>query len=131
MGFNFNKMSVEKNSSDFKGVKIKNSIDIGSVELVKTDLINTKEQLIGVGFKFGVEFWEKIANINLEGVVLLSLGQKEAKKTIEDWKNKNLIEEFKLPIINFILRKSNIKALELGEDFNLPPHIQLPSLKKE
>ncbi len=129
MGFNFNKMSVEKNAGDFKGVKIKNSVDVLNVDLIKSDLINAKEQLLGVSFKFDVEFGENIAKIHLEGVVLLALEVNEAKKTIENWKNKNLSDEYKIPLLNLILRKSNIKALELGEEFNLPPHIQLPSLK--
>lgn len=131
VGFNFNKMSVEKNSGEFKGVKIKNSVDITNIDSVKSDMINPKEQLIGIGFKFNVEFGENIANIHLEGIVLLSLESKEAKKMTDGWKDKNLADDFKIPLLNLILRKSNIKALELGEDFNLPPHVQLPTLKKE
>ncbi len=131
VGFSFNKMSVEKNAGDFKGVKIKNSVDVTNIDSVKSDMINQKEQLVGVGFKFEVEFGENIAKIHLEGVVLLSLDPKEAKKMVDGWKNKNLTDEYKIPLLNLILRKSNIKALELGEDFNLPPHVSLPTLKAE
>lgn len=131
VGFNFNKMSVDKNSGEFKGAKINNSVDIISINSVKSSMISQKEELIAVNFKYNVEFGDKIANIHLEGSVLLALESKEAKKITDGWKNKNLENEFKIPILNLIIRKSDIKALELGDDFNLPPHIQLRSLKAE
>lgn len=130
VGFNFNKIYVEKKSNDFKGTKISNSIDIIKIDSVKNDILVQKEDLLSVNFKFTVDFGEEIAKIELEGSVLIALDPKEAKKTIKDWKEKELTEEFKIPLFNIILRKSNIKALELGDDMNLPPHVQLPSLKK-
>ena len=129
VGFNFNKMSVDKGSGELKGVKIKNSVDITSINSVSSEMIGQKQELISVNFKYDVEFGDKIANIHLEGSLLLVLESKEAKKVTDGWKNKNLEDNFKITVLNLIIRKSDIKALELGDDFNLPPHIQLRSLK--
>ena len=42
-----------------------------------------------------------------------------------------MTEEFRILLFNIILRKANIKALELEEQMNLTLHIPLPTLKKQ
>ena len=131
IGFNFNKISVEKKSSEFKDAKIKNTIDVTSVDPVKNEILSKNEELVGVSFKFLVDYTEDKAKIELGGVVLLALDSKDSKRIIKEWEEKNLSDEFKLPLFNLILRKSNIKALTLSDEMNLPPHVKLPSLKIE
>ncbi len=129
IGFNFNKISVEKKSSEFRDTKIKNTIDVTSVDPVKNEILPQKEELVGVSFKFSIDYTEDKAKIELEGVVLLALDQKDSKRIIKEWKEKNLSDDFKIPLFNLILRKSNIKALTLSDEMNLPPHVKLPSLQ--
>jgi hypothetical protein len=46
---------------------------------------------------------------------------------MDTWtKTKKLDKELMTLITNFILIKCNIKALELSQQVNLPPHIRLP-----
>ncbi len=129
IGFNFNKISVEKKSSEFRNTKIKNTIDVTNVDPVKNEILPQKEDLVGVSFKFSIDYTEDKAKIELEGVVLLALDQKDSKRIIKEWKEKNLSDDFKVPLFNLILRKSNIKALALSDEMNLPPHVKLPSLQ--
>ncbi|MCH8945367.1 MAG: hypothetical protein IIA85_00395 [Nanoarchaeota archaeon] len=131
IGFNFNKIFVEKKSGEFKGVRISNNVDILSVEQIKNQVITQKEELVGVGFKFTVDYGEDIAKIELGGLVILALDSKEAKEVLKGWKDKKLSNEFKIPLFNIILKKSNIKALVLADELNLPSHMKLPSLKIE
>ncbi len=131
IGFNFNKIFVEKKSSEFRDAKIKNTIDVTSIDSVKNEVLSQKEELVGVAFKFSIDYTEDKAKIELEGVVLLALNSKDSKRIVKEWKEKNLSNDFKLPLFNLILRKSNIKALTLSDEMNLPPHMKLPSLKIE
>ena len=131
IGFNFNKIFVEKKSGEFKGVRISNNVDILSVEQIKNQVITQKEELVGVGFKFTVDYGEDLAKIELGGLVILSLDPKETKEVLKGWKDKKLSNEFKIPLFNIILKKSNIKALVLADELNIPSHMKLPSLKIE
>jgi hypothetical protein len=131
VGFSFSKIHVEKALGDFKDIKINNSIDISSIEKVNNEILNKKEDLITVAFKFSIKYEENVAKIEFEGTTLLAMEPKEAKRLLDEWKNKKLSDDFKVPIFNVILRKSNIRALTLEDEMNLPPHVNLPSLKKE
>ena len=51
---------------------------------------------------------------------------------LKEWdKTKTLKKEIQLYIYNFVFTKCNIKALHFEEEFNLPPHINLPQIKIE
>jgi len=54
-----------------------------------------------------------------------------AKEVLKGWKDKETTDDFRIFLFNIILRKSNIKALQLEDELALPPHIPLPSLNKE
>ena len=62
--------------------------------------------------------------------MLLSLEPKILKKILKQWKKKQVPEEVRTPLLNLIMTKSNIRALQLEEEMNLPYHIPLPSLKQ-
>lgn len=131
VGFNFDKISVEKMSSQFENLKISTKIDISDISSVKSDFFKTKEELLGIKFSFGLDYEPNIAKIELIGTILLSLDSKIAKEALKQWKDKKISEEFKLPVFNIILRKATLRALRLEEEMNLPLHIQLPSLRKD
>jgi len=129
VGFNFRKIGVEKTSDSMKDIKINTKIDISDINEVKSDMLKGEEQIIGVKFVYNIEYNPNIANINLEGIILLALDKDEAKNILESWKTKKVSESFRISLFNLILRKSNVKALELEEEMNLPFHIPFPSLK--
>lgn len=132
IGFNFTKISVEKEAEVKEGLKIKTSIDVRGIKEVKTNLLKTKDELLEVTFSYGVNYEPQIAGIDLRGVVLVSLSQKESKDVLKEWKsNKNMPESFKYFVLNIIMRKSGLKAVSLEDEFGLPLHIPFPSIKKE
>ncbi len=131
IGFNFDKISVEKMSSQFENLKISTKIDISNISSTKSDFFKTKEELLGIKFSFGLDYDPNIAKIELIGTILLSLDSKIAKEALKQWKDKKISEEFRLPVFNIILRKATLRALRLEEEMNLPLHIQLPSLRKD
>ena len=130
IGFNFNKISIERLSDNIQNLKIKTNIDIAEIKEVKNNLIKTDESILSIKFIYIVDYDPNFAKIELSGNILFEIASDDAKKVMEGWKNKNINEDFKIALFNLILRKSNVKALQLEDDMNLPLHISLPSLKK-
>jgi len=131
IGFNFSKISVEKMSNDFSNLNINTNVNIQKIEEVKTDLLKTKETFIGVKFSFLIDYSPEIAKLELTGTILVGVDPKQAKEVLKQWADKKIPEEFNLSVFNIILRKSNLRAMQLEEEMNLPLHIQLPEVRKE
>jgi hypothetical protein len=128
-GFNFEKIQAER-SKDIKGkVNIKQDLTIKKVIEEKVPLSKSGEA-IKFYFEFKINYEEKIGSIILTGNVLYFDEPKKIKEIISSWnKNKKVPPEITTPVLNTVLFKCNIKALELSQDVNLPPHIPLPKLQ--
>ncbi len=131
IGFNFNKINIEKFNDKIENLKINTKIDVSEIKNIKSDFFKTKEELIKVKFTYGINYDPDFAKIEFAGIVLLAIEPKMAKDVLKEWKDKKMSEDFRMILFNIILRKSNLKALELEDEMNLPIHIPLPSLKKE
>lgn len=131
IGFNFKKINVEKLSDSFKNLKINTNLDISDIEKISSDVLKTKEEIIEVKFKYLIDYEPKIAKVDFEGVVLITVEPKIAKDILKKWESKEILEEVKIPLFNFIIRKASIKALQFEDDMNLPSHIPFPSLRKQ
>ncbi len=130
IGFNFQKISAEKFKELSEGFKMNTKIDISSIESINSDFLKTKEDLIKISFVYSISYDSDFAKIDLAGSFILSVEPKIAKEILKGWKDKKTSEEFRLFIFNMILRKSNVKALQLEDELLLPYHIPLPSLSK-
>ncbi|MEX0932635.1 MAG: hypothetical protein WDZ77_00865 [Candidatus Pacearchaeota archaeon] len=130
VGFNFNKISVEKTSDNYKDLKINTKIDVTEVKQIKSEVFQSKENLIEVKFNYSITYSPKIAEVSFSGAMLTLVDDKTAKEFIKSWKKKQFPEEHKIPLFNVILKKSNLKALELEDELNLPLHIPLPTVKE-
>lgn len=130
VGFNLTKINAEKLSESPKGdLKIDTKMDISDINEIKSSLFKSKEELISVKFEYDIIYSPDFAEINLAGLILLSMESKESKNVLNEWKDKKISEDFRVKIFNLILRKSSLKALELEEELNLPTHFKLPSIK--
>jgi hypothetical protein len=131
VGFNFNKINVEKIGTSSKDVKVHTQIDVSEISEIKSNTVNTKETLLGVVFYFAVDYEPNFAKIAFTGNILVLIEPDEAKKILKQWEKKELPEEFKVNLFNIILRKSNLRALQFEEEMSIPLHMPLPSLKKK
>jgi len=131
VGFVFNKISAEKMKEFAEGMKFNTKINFLSIESVKSNFLKIKEEIIKVNFSYTVSYDPDFAKIELAGDILISVEPKEAKNILTGWKEKKMSEDFRMPMFNLILRKSNIKALQLEEELGLMPHIPLPYLDKD
>jgi len=131
VGFNFNKISIEKFSDNFENLKIDTKIDILKIKEIKSDFIKPEEKLIMVEFTYIINYEPKITKIEFSGNILLTDKPKIIKEIVKKWKNKKMSEDLRINLFNLILRKSNLKAMQLEDEINLPLHIPLPLLKKQ
>lgn len=128
LGFNFTKFSAERFSNKIEGVKINTNIDISDIKEAKSDIFNTKENILGVKFTNTISYDPDFAKIELKGNTLISLDKKTSEEVLKKWKKKEVPEKFKLDIFNLILKKSSVKALQLEEELNIPLHMPMPSI---
>lgn len=130
LGFNFNKISIERFPKKAEGLKINTDISITEITPVNSDLFKTKEEFLDVRFSYNINYDPEYAKVEFLGDIVVSLDSKDAKEVLKEWKDKKFPEDFKIFVFNVILKKSNLKALELEDEMNLPLHLPLPSLKK-
>jgi len=131
IGFNFNKINIEKFNDKVENLKINTKINVSKIKNIKSDFFKTKEEIIEVKFDYSINYDPDFAKIELAGSVILSIEPKIVKDILKKWEDKKMSEDFRIMLFNIILRKSSLRALQLEEEMNLPPHISLPVLKKQ
>jgi len=128
IGFNFKKVIVERKSDLKTKMEIKTHMDIKGVEKENLDIAG---EILRVFFIYNIDYTPDHAALSFEGSVLLKPDKKQnISKILKEWKSKKLPEDMRLLIFNFVMTKCNLKALQLEEDFSLPPHIPLPRISK-
>ena len=130
IGFNFTKIDVEKFSEPKEGVKIQTTVDVTDIKEMKTDILKSKDDLLEVKFSYGVKYEPKVAEIGIKGTILVSINPKESKEVLKAWKKKEISEQFKFYVLNIVMRKSGLRAAILEDEFNLPLHVPMPSLRR-
>lgn len=125
IGFKYTNICVERNEESKGELKITPNINIKSIDSFKSE---SKQDILEVRFNFNIDY-SSLGKIELAGRMLLSTDSKTLKDALEGWKNKKLDNNINVIILNVIMQKASIKALQLEEEMNLPPHIQLPRLQ--
>jgi len=129
VGFNFKKIAVERKKKLIKGMKVRYDMDLKEVYEESSRLSSGGSTVLGFAFEFSVDYNPDIVSLKILGTVNYMLPQDEAKKVLDLWKTtKKLPKDVSIPVINNILDRCNIKALELEQDMALPSHIPMPSL---
>jgi hypothetical protein len=126
LGFSYNKISAQK-KLDFSGkIEINPNINITSIEKHESSLI--RQETIKIDFLFGIHY-KDLADIDLGGTIILKVDPKTLKETVKGWQDKNLDPEIQTIILNLIMQRASIKAIELEEEMGLPIHIKIPRLE--
>lgn len=130
IGFNFNKINVEKKKSPVGKINIKNNVSIQDIVKAELTLGNQKQQGVRFLFKFSSKYEPAVATISLDGEVLFIEDAKKIKEILAGWKkNKKLPDDMMANILNTILTRCNIEALVLSREVALPSPIPLPKVK--
>lgn len=134
IGFNFDKILAENKSLERgeKANKVETHIIVNDIREEKAG-IDTKDKLIRLEFLFELAYDPKIADILIGGHISYVGPEKEIKKMLSDWKKDKQKVDFESirNILNLVLIKCNIKALELSQEVGLPPHMPMPLMTKQ
>jgi hypothetical protein len=131
VGFNFEKIMVEKKNKVNSNLKIKSNLSITNLEQEKLNLTSAGD-ILKFNFEYSVDYEPEVGKILLNGNLLYMEEPEKVKTILADWKkDKKLPKPLMAQIFNTILAKSNIKSLSLTQEVNLPPHIKLPILKNK
>ena len=130
IGFNFTKLSAERLKETVEDIKINTELDFPEIKETKSPFLKIKEELLEAKFEYKVNYEPGLAKVVIEGKVLFSVDEKTANEVLKQWKKKNLPEDFRILLVNVVMRKSALKALTLCDELNLPVHVPLPTLRK-
>jgi len=129
VGFNFTKIGGERKAGSKGKLTISNNFGITNVSEATIPLGGDKSRALKFDFSFESKYEPSVASINLEGNLLYLFPNELAEKVLEEWKtNKKVKNEAVEPVMNAILNKSNIEALFLSRELNLPSPIPLPKV---
>ncbi len=129
IGFNIDKIDAEKISKISGKVEIKNNLGITGVEQEKLAL-GKSEEVLKFNFEYLITYEPKVGKLEMKGSVLYMEDPKKIKELLSSWEKDKKIPNNVMPaIFNTILAKCNVKALNLSQEINLPPHIRLPIVK--
>lgn len=129
VGFNFDKINVEKTNPIRGRVQVKNNMAIKNVEQQELVLGKKKENILKFSFEFTSKYEPNIGVVDIKGHILFMEEPDEIKKIIDGWKKKKFIpQDLMTFLLNTVLIRCNIKTLVLSNDVNLPPHIKLPTI---
>ncbi|MBT5022437.1 hypothetical protein HOK51_02600 [Candidatus Woesearchaeota archaeon] len=130
VGFEFNKINVDKKSALKGDVSINNNVKITDVK--RSDLVVGPNKQPGLKFEFEYEsaYEPDFAKIVLGGSVLFIGPEDLVKETVEGWgKEKKVKKELMAVILNNVLDKCNVQSLILSSTTNLPPPIRMPKVE--
>jgi hypothetical protein len=129
VGFNFTKINVEKNAGAKGKLTISNNFGVKEVSDAKLAIGGDKAKPVKFEFTFESKYEPDYATIHLEGDLLFMFPTEVADKILKEWKDsKKLNNEIVEPVMNAILSKSNIEALILSKEMNLPSPVPLPKV---
>lgn len=132
VGFNFNKIDVKKETATSGKISVSNNVSIKEIEEATFPLGKEKQMALKFIFEFSSKYEPKIGNILLGGDLLFIEETDKVKKILEEWKrDKKISTDIMKGILNTILARSNILALILSQEVNLPPPIPLPKVNVE
>lgn len=132
IGISVKNVDAKKHEDILGAVKVNTNTNIKDIK--EQELPAFKQKGLTIGFEFKTEYLndknKPMAEIIIGGDVLFI--DQEFEKIVKEWKrDKKLPDDVNLQVINTILRRCIIRALDLSEELQLPPPIALPFAKKQ
>lgn len=135
VGFNFNNIQAQKtkNLDSLKKdeqVKIDSKLGIKEVKEEKLPTGKTKTDGLKFDFELSLDYQPGVAKIVIGGFIYYMDDSNIIKEILETWKKKKDVPiNIKTDVLNTVLLKATIKAFQLEQEINIPPHMPFPAIK--
>ncbi len=130
LGLGFQKLVVERLGAAKDKVNIQSNANVTEVDKMEFDAAGKPQPALKFTFQFTTDYQPEIAKITIIGDVVWFDKPEEIEKLLKGWKkDKKIPKEVMTPVLNNILAKSNVEALVLSRELNLPPPIPLPKVE--
>ncbi len=127
IGFNIHKLSIERKNLASGEIKLQNKLDISDITTEEVPI--SKSPALKFEFSFEINYEPKIAHLEITGSVLALDDDNEGKEILKQWKaKKEYSHDSKIAILNFIMSKCNLKALQMEDELGLPLHLPFPKI---
>ena len=130
IGFDLNKITVERTGNVTGEIKINNNVSIKEIDKITVPIKKEDQEGLRFGFEFTSNYEPKIGSVLIKGNVIVVEDKKKAEDILKQWKkDKKAESDVMTAVLNTVLEKCNIEVLILSRDVNLPPSIPLPKVK--
>lgn len=133
VGFSYKKIYVEKKKEIDGKIEIKTDIEVKDIKKSKNDLFKDLDTLT-VNYDFKIDYHPGFAELVFGGTIVLLMEKADeelTKKIMAEWKDKKILSELRLPLLNIVFERCNLKALQLEEYANLPTHFPTPKFTQD
>jgi hypothetical protein len=129
VGFNFSKIAAEKHNIAAKGIKVRNDLNMKDVQELGIAFGKEKQPTLKLKFEFKSIYEPKVGEILIEGEVLYLQEAKKLTEIMDSWKKSKRLPNDVIPaIMNQIITKCSIQAINLASDMGIPSPIPLPKV---
>lgn len=130
LGFNFTKITAEREAPIDGKIDIKNDVTITDIEETEIKFGGDKQKCLKFSFKYTSIYEPKKGKIILEGDLIHFDEASKMDETMKLWKkSKKVSNDVIAPVLNTVLTRSNIQSLILSREINLPPSVRLPKVE--
>lgn len=131
VGFNYDKLNVERKEEEAKkGSDIRVTYNVSIKDMQDYELkLQDKQKALKFVFAFSIKYTPEIGTLDMGGSIIYTEDKDKIKEIKKHWEDKKDVpDDLKSQLINVVFRRSNIKALLLSQEVNLPPHIPMPKI---
>jgi hypothetical protein len=129
MGFNFTKFSGERKEVPGGQVNIKNNLTVKDLVEEKNRVMEGDMKTLKVSFEFSSTYEPDMGNISINANILTLEDKETGENILKEWTdNQKLPDDYMRKTLNFMLKRCNVKAINLSEDLNLPSPVPLPKI---
>lgn len=143
IGFNLLKILAQR-TPDYKRSSINTNIEFNEITEENMDILKDSN-VLKISFIFSITYSDpdkssdktedkdtkNQGEVTFEGNMLFSVTKDESKEITKAWKKKQIPDQYRIPLINFIIKKCSTKALGLEDDLNIPLHIPFPQVRPQ
>lgn len=132
VGFNFTSINAKRKKQIQGKISIQNNVKIDEIRESELSVGTSKQKTLVFDFTYRSDYSPDIGEIVLCGSLIYMAEPEKVSEIMKLWKKekgKGIPEDIMAPVLNTVLNKCSITALELSKEINLPPQIQLPKVK--